>query len=351
MLTWIRFASVALAIVAAPFSSVIAQDPDVPMLLNYQGQLKDSSGNPENGTFSMTFKFFDAATGGNQLPTPSPWTETQSVSVSDGDFNVLLGAVADLPAVLFDGGPTDSVGPLRFLEVAVDGEVLAPRRRVGSSAYAISRSTSSFNGWANEQIFESSGTFDASGIDTVFVEVVAAGGGGGAVTNGPIISGQSGGASSFGAFLSATGGSGGTGVSKIHNGPFDFDEVTPGGVGGSGSGGTTLVAGGRGGHGWGITNSVGMHGFGGASALGVATTGRGATKYGSANGVAGSSYGAGGEGAPVCGGGGGGGYAAGVVDVSGATNVVVTVGVGGNGGNGTIKDGGRGADGAVIVRW
>lgn len=110
---------------------------DAPQLLNYQGRLTDPSGNPKNGTFSMQFAVYDAETGGNQLPAGSPWSETQSVTVTDGVFNVLLGSVAALPANLFEGGPSDAAGPLRFLQVTVGGEVLVPRRRIVSAAYAI----------------------------------------------------------------------------------------------------------------------------------------------------------------------------------------------------------------------
>jgi hypothetical protein len=77
---------------------------DVPMLLNYQGRLTDPSGNPKNGTFTMQFAVYDAETGGNQLPSGTPWSETQSVTVTNGVFNVLLGSVTALPADLFQGG-------------------------------------------------------------------------------------------------------------------------------------------------------------------------------------------------------------------------------------------------------
>ncbi|MBI4517302.1 MAG: tail fiber domain-containing protein [Deltaproteobacteria bacterium] len=127
--TWII--AVAVALLAR---SVAA---DVPNLLNYQGRLTDPSGNPKNGTFTMQFAMYDAETGGNQLPTGSPWGETQSVTVTNGVFNVLLGSVTALPAGLFQGGPSDASGPLRFLQVMVDGEVLAPRHRIASAGYAI----------------------------------------------------------------------------------------------------------------------------------------------------------------------------------------------------------------------
>ncbi len=118
-------------------SASFGQAPPAPLLLNYQGHLKNASGMPQNGTFSMTFRFFDAETGGNQLPATAPWQEVQSVAVVDGSFNVLLGSVTNLPDNLFDGGPTDLKGPLRFLEIAVADETLAPRMRIASAAYAL----------------------------------------------------------------------------------------------------------------------------------------------------------------------------------------------------------------------
>jgi hypothetical protein len=42
---------------------------DVPMLLNYQGNLTAPDGTPKNGTFSMQFSVYDAESGGNQLST------------------------------------------------------------------------------------------------------------------------------------------------------------------------------------------------------------------------------------------------------------------------------------------
>ncbi len=75
MRSWRGLCAVVLICTAA--AQVTAQ---VPMLLNYQGRLTDPSGNPKNGTFSMSFAGYDAETGGNQLPTGSPSTETQSVT-------------------------------------------------------------------------------------------------------------------------------------------------------------------------------------------------------------------------------------------------------------------------------
>ncbi|MBI1818051.1 MAG: hypothetical protein HYR72_23980 [Deltaproteobacteria bacterium] len=111
---------------------------DVPNLLNYQGRLTDPAGAPKNGTFTMQFAVYDAESAGNQLPIGSAWAETQTVTVTNGVFNVLLGSVTALPANVFTGGPSDAAGPLRFLQVTVDGEALSPRRRIVSAAYAMS---------------------------------------------------------------------------------------------------------------------------------------------------------------------------------------------------------------------
>ena len=133
-----RFYSVTVAALLLLACGAFAQ---VPMLLNYQGQLSDPSGNPKNGTFTMQFAVYDAESGGNQLPSGGPWSETQSVTVNNGVFNVLLGSVTALPGALFAGGPSDSAGPLRFLQVTVNSETLTPRRRIVSAAYAVSGGT------------------------------------------------------------------------------------------------------------------------------------------------------------------------------------------------------------------
>jgi hypothetical protein len=118
------------------FANVWAQ---VPQVINYQGQLTDASGNPTNGTFTMIFKIFDAASGGTQL-----YTETQSVTVSSGVFNVLIGSVTPVPLNLFDSGTE------RHLEVTVNGTVLTPRRQFGSVPYAFRTRGSSGGGWTDD---------------------------------------------------------------------------------------------------------------------------------------------------------------------------------------------------------
>ena len=59
----------------------------VPQRMGYEGQLKNSAGVDQTGTFNMVFRIYDVETGGSAI-----WTETHSsVSVSDGYFAASLG--------------------------------------------------------------------------------------------------------------------------------------------------------------------------------------------------------------------------------------------------------------------
>jgi hypothetical protein len=60
----------------------------VPELVNYQGFLTDSGGNPVSNTVTLQFSIWDASSGGTQV-----WNETHNnVPVRDGYFSVLLGS-------------------------------------------------------------------------------------------------------------------------------------------------------------------------------------------------------------------------------------------------------------------
>jgi hypothetical protein len=105
--------------------TVAGAPAQIPQLINYQGQLTDGSGNPANETVTMEFAIFGAASEGSAL-----YSETQSVSVTSGVFNVLIGSVTPIPPDLFDSGAG------RYLEVRVNDTVLTPRRPFGSVPYA-----------------------------------------------------------------------------------------------------------------------------------------------------------------------------------------------------------------------
>src|ERR1044071_1812207 len=105
---------------------------DGPNLLNYQGVLRDSSGAPRQGTFDIRFRFFDAATVGNELLIDEHLAAgTGGVAVSGGLFNVALGS-----GTVLDGGGPGTFANLRevvaaydavWLEIQVGGETLVPR--------------------------------------------------------------------------------------------------------------------------------------------------------------------------------------------------------------------------------
>ena len=72
---------------------------DVPNLINYQGTLTDSTGNPIDGTRSMRFYLYDDSTGGSDI-----WSEQQNdVPINDGFFQVILGSSNPIPHTIFDG--------------------------------------------------------------------------------------------------------------------------------------------------------------------------------------------------------------------------------------------------------
>src|SRR5262249_54351542 len=79
--------------------SVLAQTTPVPPLLNFQGRLAKPDGTPvTDGTYSLKFTLFDAATSGTQK-----WTETDTATVKNGVFAVLLGKTTALTDVVFTG--------------------------------------------------------------------------------------------------------------------------------------------------------------------------------------------------------------------------------------------------------
>ena len=89
-----------------------------------------------NGAAALTFRIFDdpSAAAGASCGDPASrcvWGERQtSVQATGGTFSVLLGSVNPLDGSLFSG-------PDRWLEVEVDGEVMEPRQRIASAAYAM----------------------------------------------------------------------------------------------------------------------------------------------------------------------------------------------------------------------
>ncbi|MBX3052418.1 MAG: hypothetical protein KF753_13120 [Caldilineaceae bacterium] len=96
-------------------------------VLSYQGRLADpTTGAPKaDGSYSMTFRVYDAASAGTIL-----WTEIKDVPVSKGLFSTLLGDTTALPSTIFDGND-------RWLGIKVGADTeTVPRMRMAFVPYA-----------------------------------------------------------------------------------------------------------------------------------------------------------------------------------------------------------------------
>lgn len=96
-----------------------------PSTIGYQGRLRNSSGTAQTGSFSVTFRMYGALSGGSAI-----WSETQTLTVTDGFLSAQLGSVTPFPATM------DFNQPLYFsVEVNSDGE-MSPRVPVNTIPYA-----------------------------------------------------------------------------------------------------------------------------------------------------------------------------------------------------------------------
>ena len=94
----------------------------IPQTVAFQGKLTDATGQPMNGAVTVTFRLYDAATGGIKL-----WEETQTVTASSGLFSTALGRTTPL-TLAFDRP--------YWIELQVGAELLSPRQPLLTSPYA-----------------------------------------------------------------------------------------------------------------------------------------------------------------------------------------------------------------------
>lgn len=116
-----------LAVVLVVVAAGSTARAEVPKRLNFQGILLDSvEGVVPDGVYNLTFRIFDAATGGTAL-----WEETQMLPTENGLFNTFLGLSAPVPDSVFSG-------PDRWLEIQLvdNADPYEPRGKIGSVAYA-----------------------------------------------------------------------------------------------------------------------------------------------------------------------------------------------------------------------
>jgi len=141
--------AILLATLGLGFSALSAQT--VPEFLNYQGTVTDSAGDGLGDTAPVNrkvlFRVYDATTAGGLI-----WTEEQTVTISKGEFSVLLGqgiqfaseSHASLLTVFGEGTSN------RYLEITVDNGdgilnasdlPITPRQRITSTAYSFRAGT------------------------------------------------------------------------------------------------------------------------------------------------------------------------------------------------------------------
>ena len=134
--------------------SLAAAGATLPRKITFQGRLTDpATGNPRNGTFNMTFRIYDAATGGTALYTEGP----RAVAVNNGVFSVQIGSTTALQPELFR-----SASAYLGITVAGDSEMV-PRQQLTMSAYAFTASQLVRSGDVPIQAGNAVSTFTASG--------------------------------------------------------------------------------------------------------------------------------------------------------------------------------------------
>lgn len=128
------------AIAALILAMPLAAQAQVPanVVIDQEGRLLDSQDAPVTGSVAMTFSLFDEPTDTGH---PALWSDSYTETFAQGVYSVALGDTAGghapLPARMFTGP--------RWLEIAVAGQVLAPRLRIGEmpeSAWADAASDS-----------------------------------------------------------------------------------------------------------------------------------------------------------------------------------------------------------------
>ena len=136
----------------------------LPTVISYQGRVTKASGEPLNGQVDMTFRLYAASSGGSALWTEA-YTGDNSVTVSYGLFNVLLGSLTPINASVWTSG-----GPFLSVQIGSDPE-MTPREQVGRVPYAMV-SDRAYGLSASDGFPSNAVTVDADGAVTIRPERV-----------------------------------------------------------------------------------------------------------------------------------------------------------------------------------
>ena len=137
-------ALLSLALAVAALASTAWAQSQVPTFISYSGKVVDASGNGITATRTVTFRIWDNATATatvNRL-----FSEQQSVTISGGEFSVLIGTGSAVSGELNAAGITTVAdafaGSNRFLGVTVDDGTsavdpeMSPRQQIVTTAFA-----------------------------------------------------------------------------------------------------------------------------------------------------------------------------------------------------------------------
>jgi hypothetical protein len=109
---------------------------DAPLLVSYQGVLRNAADKPLAGTFDLIFRFVDAPSGGTLLLTDLH-TGPNGVVVTGGLFTTHLGGGTLSPGTEATLLAVFANHPSVYVEIQVGAETLSPRVQVVSAAYAL----------------------------------------------------------------------------------------------------------------------------------------------------------------------------------------------------------------------
>jgi hypothetical protein len=102
-----------------------AGSSNVPRIIPYDGTLERDGIPVKDGSYNMKFEFYDAESAGSRK-----WDEASTVDTKNGKFLVNLGSTKPIDDTVFDS-------PELWLQMTVDGNVLAPRQKINSVPFAV----------------------------------------------------------------------------------------------------------------------------------------------------------------------------------------------------------------------